>query len=169
MSLAVDSPARALAKCILDWIYQQAKEILEMLKAFILGLIAQIDAIVTFLRAWLAQWDLLAKAEEAAWKLIQKIIDEIRNALLTVPDGPLAEFCPQFFTSLMAPAVEMFEMLVVMLTIFREKFHDSLSYMDEIDRLIGYWESIKIDLMAMIELIDDALLIAKSQAGEAVP
>lgn len=163
------TPLNAFAKCILDWIYQQVHEILEMLKAFLLGLIAQIDALIAILRAWLAQWDLLAKLEEAAWKLVQKVIDEIRDALMTVPEGPLTDLCPEWYKTFMDPAIAIFENAVATLTILREKFHNDLSYMDEIDSMIAYWDQIKVDMIAMVEILDDAILIALSEAGEAVP
>lgn len=163
------TPLHAFAQCILDWIYQQVHEILEMLKAFLLGLIAQIDALIAILRAWLAQWDLLAKLEEAAWNIVQKVIDEIRDALMTVPEGPLTDACPEWWNTLIQPAIAIFENAVATLYILREKFHNDLSYMDEIDALIAYWGGIKTDMVAMVEILDDAILIALNEAGSNVP
>lgn len=163
------TPTSAIAQCILDWIYQQVHEVLQKLKQFLLQIISYIDALIATLRAWLAQCDLLAKAEEFVWNQIQKIIEEVRNALTGVPDGPGAEECPEFYQSFMEPARAIFENLVATLTIFRERFHDDLSYMDEIDQLISYWDQTKADLVALVEILDDAILMALSEAGESVP
>lgn len=163
------SPARPLAKCILRWIYEQIHQILEMLKQFLLMLIEYIDALIAVLRAWLAQWDLLAKAEEFIWNQIQRVIDEIRNALMTQPTGPLAEFCPEFYAYFLDPARALFENAVASLTMFRNRYRNMISYMDEVDQLISYWEQIKIDLVASVEIIDDAILIALSDLGDEVP
>lgn len=163
------SPARPLAKCILRWIYEQISEVLQKLKDALMALITYIDSQIDALRAWLAQWDYLAKAEKFVWEQVQKVIDEIRNRLTTMPDGPLAEFCPEFYEYFMEPALAIFEAAVASLTLFREKFHNTISYMDEVDRLIAYWEQIKIDLLAAVEIIDDAILIKSQELAEEVP
>jgi len=163
------SPARPLASCVLRWIYEQIAEVLQKLKDGLLSLISLIDAQIAILRAWLAQWDLLAKGEEFLWNQAQKVIDEIREALTTMPDGPLAEFCPEFYEYFMEPGLAIFEAAVAGLTLFRNRFHDMISYMDDIDRLIAYWEQIKVDLLAAIEVIDDAIFIQTMAAAEKVP
>ncbi|MFA5163901.1 MAG: hypothetical protein WC441_05300 [Patescibacteria group bacterium] len=163
------SPAQPLAKCIVRWIYSQLEPILKALKNFLLGIIAFIDAQVAILRAWLAQWDVLAKLEEAAWKLFQTVVDKIRNELTTIPGGPLAEFCPEFYEYFMGPALALFEAAIASLTLFRERFHNMISFMDDIDRLIAYWEQTKANLVAAVEILDDAIYIALQKAASAVP
>jgi len=163
------SPARPLASCVLRWIYEQVAEILQKLKDALLALISIIDAQIALLRAWLAQWDLLARAEELLWEQVEKVIEELRSLLTTMPDGPLAEFCPEFYEYFMEPGLAIFESSVAGLTLFRNRFHDMISYMDEIDLLISYWEQIKADLVASIEIIDDAIFIQTMAAAENVP
>lgn len=165
----MSSPARPLAVCIIRWIYEQIKEILEKLKAFLLGIIEYIDLQIQSLRAWLAQWDYLAKIEQFVWDQVQKVIEEIREKLTTIPGGPLAEFCPEFYSYFMDPALDIFEAAVASLTLFRERFHNMISYMDEIDQLISYWEQIKTDLIAAVEILDDAIYIQMMKAAESVP
>lgn len=165
----MSSPARPLAVCILRWIYEQIKEVLEKLKEWLLSVIERIDIQIQLLRAWLSQWDILANAEEKVWKQIQKVIEEIRERLMTMPDGPLAEFCPEFYEYFMEPALSIFEAAVSSLAFFRERFRNMISYMDEVDLLISYWEQIKIDLIAAVEIIDDAIYVALMKQAEKVP
>lgn len=165
----MSSPARPLAKCIVRWIYSQLAPILQMLKNFLLGIISYIDAQIAILRAWLAQWDVLAQAEEFLWNQFQAVLDTIRNQMTSIPGGPLAEFCPEFYSYFLDPALALFDAAVAGLTLFRERFHNMISYMDEIDRLIAYWEQTKIDLMAAVEILDDAIFIALQNAASAVP
>ena len=56
-----------------------------------------------------------------------------------------------------------------MLTLLREKFKNTVSFMDEVDMLLAYWYQIRETLIITLEILDDALLIIKSKAGEAVP
>lgn len=163
------SPARPLAKCVVRWIYQQAAELLEKLKQFLLLIISYIDAQIAILRAWLAQFDVLARIEEAAWAVVQEALNTLRNQMTSLPGGPLAEFCPEFYSYFLDPALALFDAAVANLTIFRERFHNMISFMDEVDLAIAYWEQIKIDLVASVEILDDAILIALSNAADAVP
>jgi len=163
------SPARPLAKCVARWIYEQASKILETLKALLLSIIAAIDAQIAALRAWLAQWDVLAKAEEFLWEQFQKVIEAIREQLMSAPEGPLAEFCPEFYEYFLDPARSLFESAVSSLAITRESFHNMVSYMDEVDQLISYWEDTKIQLVASVQILDDAIYQALMREAEQVP
>ena len=163
------SPARPLAKCVLRWIYEQIHQLLEMLKQFLLMLIEYIDALIATLYAWLIQFDVLAQIEEFIWNQIQEVIEEIRNALMNVPKGPLAEWCPSFYSYFMDPARALFENAVASLTIFRNRYKNLISFKDELENLISYWEQIKVDLIASVEIIDDAIYIALNDLGDEVP
>lgn len=163
------SPQVTLAKCVLEWIYSQIAAILEALKAILLALIAMIDAYIIWLRAWLAQFDILAQIEEAAWAVVQALIDQVRNMLTAIPDGPFKELCPEFYQLFTDPALQVFDTAVAGLTIWRERYKNVLSFMDEIDRLIGYWESIKLELQYTVEILDDAIYLALMDAAEEVP
>jgi len=163
------TPARPLATCILRWIYEQVAAVLEALKVFLLTLIAQIDTIIAFLRAWLAQWDFLARAEQFVYDLVQQAIDDIREQLTSIPGGPLQELCPEFYAYFLDPALAMFDRTVASLNIFRERYKNMLSFMDEVDRLILYWEQIKVDLLYAIDIIDDGIYQALARAASEVP
>lgn len=164
-----DTPTQALATCVLRWIYEQIAAILEALKAILLALIAFIDALILILKAWLAQFDILAILEEAAWAVIQALIEEIRNLLTSIPDGPLKELCPEFYQLFTDPALQLFDTAVAGLTIWRERYKNLISFMDEIEALLLYWEAIKADLVATVEILDDAIYLALMDAADEVP
>jgi hypothetical protein len=163
-----DAPQVTIAKCVLRWIYSQIAAILDALKAILLAIIALIDAYVIWLRAWLAQFDILSQIEEAAWAVAQALIDQVRSMLTAIPEGPIKDLCPEFYRLFTDPALQMFDTAVSGLTIWRERYKNVVSFMDEIDRLIGYWESIKLELEYTVEILDDAIYLALMDAAEEV-
>lgn len=167
--MAVPGVTRGLATCVLRWIYSQIAAVLEALKAILLALIVLIDAHILWLKAWLAQFDILALIEEAAWVVIQALIDEMRNMLTAIPDGPLKELCPEFYQLFTDPALQLFDTAVSGLTIWRERYKNVVSFMDEIEALLLYWEAIKFDLIATVEILDDAIYLALMAQAEKAP
>lgn len=161
--------AQPLAVCILRWIYSQVAKVLEMLKNFLLGIIAFIDAQIAILKAWLAQWDLLAKATQFIWDQIKKVLDAIREAMTSIPGGPAAELCPEFYSYFLGPALYLFDTAVESLTRFKERFMNMVSFMDNIERLIAYWEQTKANLIMAIDILDDAIYKATMDAAAQVP
>ncbi len=161
-----DTPNIVIAKCVLRWIYSQIAAILEALKAILLAIIALIDAYIIWLRAWLAQFDILSQIEEAAWAIAQALIDQVRSMLTAIPEGPLKELCPEFYRMFTDPALQMFDTAVAGLTIWRERYKNVVSFMDEVDRLISYWESIKAELTFTVQILEDAILLALMDAAE---
>lgn len=153
------NPAANLAICILRWIYSQIVQILEMLKAILLGIIAFIDIQIAWLRAQLAMLDILSQIEQLAWAVFQGIVDEIRNRLTNFPEGPLKELCPEFYQLFFDPALQIFDTAVAAITVYRERYKNVVSFMDEVDALLQYWETIKTDLTNTIDLIDDAIFL----------
>jgi len=163
------SAGGTLALCILRWLYAQVAPLLEALKAIILAMIAWVDAFLAALKAWLAQFDVLSQIEEAAWAIVQAILDQIRDALTSIPDGPLKELCPEFYQLITDPALLLFDTAVSGLTIFRERYKNLLSFMDELEVLFQYWTGVKNELVALVESIDDAIYWAMMEAASAVP
>lgn len=163
------SPLQTVAKCIARWLYEQASAILQQLKAFILALIDLIDQQILILRAILASMDILAQLEQAAWNRIEDAFNAIRDALFQSVDGPAGNECPEFYQDIMEPAISMFENSVTALTVFRERHKNMLSYMDEVDEAISYWEAVKVQLVAILNVLDDALYAALMREAERVP
>ena len=161
---------KPLATCILRWIYEQASALLKLLKQQLLALLAFIDAQIAKLRALLEQWDLLAKAEELLWGLIQSIVEAIRDALMGFPEGPFAEFCPEFYGVFLDPAVGLLDANTAALTAIRNKYKNYVSAVYYFDQQISYWEQIKADWIQVIDVLDDAIHAALLvEAAEAVP
>jgi len=159
-----------IAKCILAWLYAQVAPLLEALKAILLAIIQFIDLQVQLLKALLSQLDILKAIEEAAWAIVQAVIDKIRDTLTALPfTGPLRELCPEFYQLITDPALQIFDTLVSGLTIYRERYKNVLSFMDEVEVLFQYWDGIKAELVALVESIDDAIYWAMMEASSAVP
>jgi hypothetical protein len=163
------SAGGTVAICVLRWLYAQVAPLLEALKAILLAIIQFIDLQVQLLKAMLAQLDILKAIEEAAWAIVQAIIDKIRDTLTAIPGGPLQELCPEFYQLITDPALQIFDASVAALSIYRERYKNVLSFMDEIEVLFQYWEGIKNELVALVESIDDAIYWAKMEAASAVP
>lgn len=163
------SPARPVAKCVVRWIYEQASWVLKQLKNLLLSLITAIDAYILILRAQAAQWDLLAKGEQFLWDQVKGFLDEIKSQLTALPKGPAGDICPEFVIYFTDPLLGLLESSLRSLNFIHEDVNASLSYMDELDRLILYWENTKLDLVAAIDIIDAALLEALEREAEAVP
>jgi hypothetical protein len=163
------SGAGTVAICILRWLYAQVAPLLEALKAILLAIIQFIDAQIQLLKALLAQLDILKAIEEAAWMIVQAVIDKIRDTLTAIPAGPLKELCPEFYQMFTDPALQIFDTLVSGLSIYRERYKNVLSFMDEVEVLFQYWEGIKNELVALVESIDDAIYWANMEAASAVP
>jgi len=162
--------AKPLATCILRWIYEQAAAILQMLKQALLALLAYVDTAIAAARAWLTQWDLLAKAEEIAWALVEAAVQAIKDALTSFPEGPLAEFCPEFYAYFLDPAIGLLDANTAALSAIRNKYKNYLSAVYYFEQIIAYWSQIKADLVSAIDVLDDAIHHALLvEAAEAVP
>jgi len=159
---------RPIAICVSRWLYSLSSEILQLLKAAVLWLIEQIDIEIARLRAILAQYDIVANVHEILWALAQAIIDEARSRMSNlVPDEP--EYCPEVYEYFSDPFVILFEQSLGNLTLFKEKYADYVTYIDNVDRTIAYWEQIKADLLLVLEVIDDAHYAALARSAQAVP
>lgn len=165
----MSSPARPVAKCVVRWIYEQASWVLRQLKNLLLSLITTIDAYILILRAQAAQWDLLAQGEQFIWDQVKGVLDETKNQLSAIPDGPVGDVCPEFVIYFTDPILGLLEVFTRSLNYLHEDVNASLSYMDELDRLILYWENTKLDLVAAVDIIDAALLEALEREAESIP
>jgi len=158
-----------VATCVVRWIYDQASWVLQQLKALLLSMITIIDAYIAILRAWAAQWDLLAKGEQWLWDQVKGVLDEMKSQLDSLPDAPGAELCPEFVNYFTDPIVGLLEIATASLEYLHENLNSTLSYMDNLDQLIAKWENTKADMIAAIDIIDAALYEALMNAAEAVP
>jgi len=156
-----------IAKCVARWIYDQVADLLKQLKEKLLTAISFIDRQIDTLRLTLAQADILAKGEEFLWNGFQGIIQTIKDALLSGIPGPEESACPEFFEFIMAPFNLLFTNYTDIFSIYRERWKSLLSFMDEVDYFISYWESTKQYLLAIIDVVDDATYMAGENAAAA--
>ena len=165
----MSTPLRPIAVCVARWLYEQASWVLKQLKKLLLWLIDLIDAQIAALRAWAAQYDFLAKGEQWLWDQIKWFLDELMNQLNSAPKGPLGDLCPEFVGYITDPLLGLLEAFTRSLTYVHEDVNSLLSYMDELDRLIAYWDNTKQDLVATVDILDAALYEALMNEAENVP
>jgi len=158
-----------VATCVVRWIYEQASWVLQKLKELLLLMITYIDMIIAILRAWLAQWDLLAKLEQFLWEQVEWFLEELMSLLDSLPLGPAGDICPEFVAYFTDPIVGLLESFTGSLKYLHGDLNSMLSYMDDIDRYLMYWENTKLDMVAAIDIIDAALYEALMNAAEDVP
>jgi hypothetical protein len=156
-----------IVKCIVRWIYDQVAELLKALKEKLLQAISFIDRQIDALRMILSQADILAQAEEFLWNGFQAIIQQIKDAILSGIPGPEESLCPEFWEFIMAPLNLILYNYTDIFSIYRERWKSLLSFMDEVDYFISYWESTKSYLLAMIDVLDDAIYAALESAATA--
>jgi len=154
-----------IVKCIVRWIYDQVAELLKQLKDKLQQAIFFIDRQIDTLRLILAQADILAKAEEFLWNGFQGIIQQVKDALFSGIPGPEESQCPEFYEFIMAPFNLLLNNYTDIFSIYRERWKTMLSFMDEVDYFISYWTSTKEYLLALIDVIDDAIYMALENAA----
>ena len=151
------TPAVPLAKCVIRWMYEQASAILKLLRAFIEQIIAMIDAQVLALRAAIASVDPAMLLQELIWDRVEAIIEEIKNALLSNLPGPPMNLCPEFYEYFTDPAVALLEASLAAFKPYQDRYLKMVSFKDKLDRLLVYWEDTKALLLALLDVLDDAL------------
>jgi len=166
--MVINTVGGNIAMCVLRWLYAQVQPLLEALKAIILAMIGFVDAQILWLKALLAQYDIVKMMEEASWAIVEAILNSIRDTLLNLPTGPLKDLCPEFYQLITDPALMLFDAAVGGLTIWREKYKNVVSFMDEIEALFQHWDAIKAELVTLVESIDDAIYWAMKEAAGSV-
>jgi hypothetical protein len=148
--------ATPLVDCVLRYLYNIGSSILQALKALLNALLISIDIAIMTLRAFLAQYDLLAIGEKIVWSFYEAVIEALKSQLKTVPDVAVLNQCPEIYEYFTAPAVALIEAKMEIFSIYRDRYKGLLSYMDELDGIISYWTTIKELITALIQVIDDA-------------
>ncbi len=158
MGTPLEDASRILERCVLNFLYAISSAILRILQTLINSLIALIDAKILELRAIIAQLDIWNNLVEAAWSLMEAILDELKSLLLGGIQklGPPMSVCPEFYNYFVDPVIAMIESFSVF-TIYKEKLQMSLSVLAYFDRLLLYWQTTKATLAASSIVIEDAL------------
>ena len=153
-----------IAQCVLNFIYAAAVALLLMLKAFIESMLLFIDAKITELRALIAMTDLTKLAAEAVWAFFEALLDQLKNSLLGgIQDlGPASDLCPEFYEYFTDPVVALLDSFSVF-GVYKEVYVNAISMSSQFNKLLVYWETTKAVFVALIEVIDDAILLAKER------
>lgn len=154
-----------VVRCIVRWLYDQVAELLQALKDKLLFAIAFIDRQIDTLKLKLSQLDILARLEETIWNIFQEFLDEIRNKLFGSIPGPEESLCPEFYAFIMAPMRVLLDGYNDVFSVYRERWKSLLSFMDEVEYLLSYWESTKAYLVALLDVMDDAIYMALENAA----
>lgn len=163
------TPLQPLAKCILNYIYSIASELLSKLRAIVEKALFFIDAKILQLRAFLAQYDLIKKYAELVNDQVQAIIDEIKSALLSGVPGPIDDTCPEFYAYITDPLIGLIDASLSAFTPYTDQWMSTVSVVHYYDQLIVYWVGIRDFLLAILDVIDDAAYIQTQRAGNLVP
>ena len=158
---------RLVAVCILRYIYEISSALLSALKNFIMMLLGYMDALLLQLKALVATYDILVLLEQATWNIVEAVINKMRDALLSIVEGP-GTTCPEFYTEILGPAQDIFEGMVAGLGGFRTRYLNVVSSKDAVELLIVYWEAKKTTLLLIIDVIDDALYQAAQREAQAI-
>ena len=153
-----------IAQCVLNFIYAAAVALLLMLKAFIESMLLFIDAKITELKALIAMTEITEMLSEAAWAFFEALLDQLKNSLLGgIQDlGPASDLCPEFYEYFTDPIVALLDSFSVF-GVYKEAYLNTLYASTWLNKLLVYWETTKAVFIALIEVIDDAILLAKER------
>ena len=164
------TPAQPLAKCVLKWLYEQSLAVLKALRSFVERIISLIDAAILKVKAEIAATDPALVIGEFLWSKYEELINTIKNSLLSGIPGPGADVCPEFYSYLTDPAVALLEASLAAFTPYKERYLSLVSLSAQLDGILVYWEATKAQLLATLDVIDDAIYnVLIVEAANAVP
>jgi len=164
------TPFQPVAKCVTQWLYEQASAILKKLRSFIEKIITLIDTLILKLKAEIAAMDVAVNFTEFLWGIYEGFIEKIKNALLSSIEGPDFDFCPEFYAYITDPAIALLEASLAGLLPYKERYVQAISFSAYLNVVLSYWEGTKAQLSATLDVIDDAIYNALIlEAANAVP
>jgi len=163
------TPLQPIAKCIANWLYAQASAQLQKLRSIIEAQIILIDAQILWLRSQLLLAQPLLIAEQLLWDKINEGIEKVKNVLLSDIPGPIDNACPEFYSYIVDPAIGLLDASLAAFSPYRSRLLDKISIVSYYDKLITYWEAAKAQLLAILDILDDALYLALQREANQVP
>lgn len=158
MATVLTDSAAILARCVLDFFYNIASTILKILQTLIAALIALVDAKILQLRAIITQLDIINNLLDFAWAIIEGVLNQLKDLLLGGVQelGPPMSVCPEFYNYFVDPVLAIIESFSVF-TDIKERLQVSFRVLTYFNKLLVYWESLKVYLTAASVVIEDAL------------
>lgn len=171
------TPAQPVAACIAQWMYEQQSAQLKALRSFIeTGLVA-IDAQILKAQTAIAANEPALLIEKFFWDKQEAVIEKIRsNILAGLPGpggslpGPSPEDCPEFYQYVAQPSIGLLESSLAAYTPYKDRYMKQLSHSDKLNELLVYWQGVKAQLAAILDVLDDAIYyVLVLEAANAVP
>lgn len=171
------TPAQPVATCIFRFMYEQSSAVLKALRAFIESGIVIVDAKILAIRVEIEANEPALILEKYVWDKQEAYINKIKSNILAgmpgpgggIP-GPSPDDCPEFYQYIAQPSIGMLESSLAAFTPYKDRYMKLLSHSSRLDQLLTYWEAIKAQLLAILDVLDDALYNALIlEAANAVP
>lgn len=164
------TPLQPIAQCIANFLYAQSSAVLSALRAIIEQQLLLIDAQLLWLRSQVLLAQPYLIAEQALWdNVINPGLDNIKNVLKNDLPGPADDVCPEFYSYMVDPAIGLLDAGLSAFSPYRSRFLDKISMVSYFDKLITYWEAAKAQLLAILDVLDDALYLALQREANNVP
>lgn len=151
------TPVPSVARCISRFFYDQNSASLKALRAFIEQIIVFVDAQIVAARAAVAAVEPARILEEFVWSKVELAIETQKSNMLSNLPGPAADICPEFYTYITDPAVALLEGSLAAFLPYKQRYQRFAYATDQFDDLVSYWESAKAQLLAILDVLDDAL------------
>jgi hypothetical protein len=161
-----------VAKCVISALYELGADKLDELRALVESGIAYADAQILVLKSQVAEADIMSYVIGKQWDLIQLAIDEFNSKLgqgIGAMFGDKYDLCPELYHYLVDPFIGMNKSFQAAFFPYKDKYAKYLSFSYWLNELLEYWELIKSQLIAILDVLDDALYYASEQAGNRVP
>ena len=149
--------AQPIATCIARFLYEQHSTPLKILKAFIEQQLVFIDAQILILRVKIAEVEPAKLLQNIVWGTVEQAIERQKSTMLAGIPGPQPDICPEFYTYITAPAVALLESSLAAFLPYKAKYQKFAYASYHFNELITYWEYTKAQLLAIMDVIDDAL------------
>ena len=161
--------AQPIVKCILDYLYSITDTQLDKLRAIIEAAIVFIDTQILLLKAQLAALDIPKNLTEAAWNIAEAFIEQIISTIAGGIPGPADDICPDFYQYITAPILQLNKATLSAFSPLKDRYMKYISVVYYFEELLSYWEQAKATMIAIMDVTDDAIYLAKEQLGNRVP
>lgn len=153
------APAAPVAKCVLTHIYGLTHDALQRLRKLVETLLLFVDTKIMQLRAILIQYDPILMFRERLWKYVEEYIGDFKNSVIGKIPDEFSDTCPELFSYFVEPLIGVTESLSAYGFPMADKYMEMVSIVSYYDKLITYWMGVKVTLLAILDVMDDAAYV----------